>query len=221
MGTGGLAMADAVLVDVSEGFLSRVDSALVLLRGGVQKGGGGNQGSLAERGGDSATTASPLLVLACSGALAAGTKQEVATGLTRENWGFPVVVYSTRFDEAEVFEVLGGLASLRLCGGRNLDPREMMRSLALEFGVRHLVTLGGGALFGELLRGGCVDDLGLTFQPRILGNKKGETLSGPVGRFLPASIKASLVELKQEGGKCFTKWSLNYAKVRKRVHGKS
>ena len=135
---------------------------------------------------------------------------------TGAGWGRPTVVYSTQAMAVGVREGVQEQASLRLGAGEALEPREMLEALGVEYGVRRLVCVGGGALFGMLLRAGCTDEIWLTFRPQIFGNKAGETLSGKrgeslddlAGGFFSASVEASVLEMEQVGGECFTRWKL-------------
>lgn len=159
---------------------------------------------------------------------------------TGAGWGRPTVVYSTQAMAVEVREAVQEQASLRLGVGEVFEPLEILEALKVEYGVRRLVCVGGGALFAILLRAGCLDEIWLTFRPQIFGNKTGETLSGKKGEslsgkkgespskktgqspsgtggegqrglpdgFFSASVEASLLEMEQVGGECFTRWKL-------------
>ncbi len=151
---------------------------------------------------------------------------------TGVGWGRPTVVYSTQAMAGGVRKELQKQASVWLGGGEGFEPLEMLEALGVEYGVRRLVCVGGGALFGILLRAGCMDEIWLTFRPQIFGNKAGETLSGKAGEtqggkagetqggkrgesldalaggFFSASVEASLLEMEQVGGECFTRWKL-------------
>jgi hypothetical protein len=211
--------SDAVIVDVSPGGAKRLDAALV-----VRASGEGDAAGCFRAGAGALGCA-----LAGAGARARTARLELAKRLRDQSLNGAGVIYAADPGAAEVFEVWDGAASMRRCGQEELDSVEMLGSLARDFGVRRLGLYGGGSLLGSFLRAGCVDELWLTFCPQILGNNVGETLSGPVGSFLPASVKASLFDLKLLEGECFTKWKLNSAnnaadvcnKVSKRVLRKS
>ena len=124
----------------------------------------------------------------------------------------PRVVYSARTLPADEVAAVEGLAEVRVHAGERLQPEEVLRSLSEEFGVCSLVVDGGGGFFLALLKAGCVDELCVAVEPRIFGNKGGETLSGVPGDFLPASVQASLVKMEAVAGECFTWWRLKHGR---------
>lgn len=128
---------------------------------------------------------------------------------TCAGWGRLAVVDSTQARAGE------GRAqvSLRLGAGEGFEPLEMLKALGVDYGVRRVLCVGGGELLGILLRAACMDEIWLTFRPQIFGNKVGETLSGVAGGFFPASVEASLLEMEQLGGECFTRWRLKEAEL--------
>lgn len=120
------------------------------------------------------------------------------------------VVCSAKKLPAHVLAALEGVAEVRVGAGEGIQPEEVLRSLSEESGVRSLVVDGGGGFFLSLLQAGCVDELCLALEPRLFGNKGGETLTGVPGDFLPASVKASLVKMEEVAGECFTRWKLRH-----------
>ena len=120
------------------------------------------------------------------------------------------VVYSYKTFPAHMLAALEGVAEVRICAGEGIQREEVLRSLSEESGVRSLVVDGGGGFFLSLLQEGCVDELCLALEPRIFGNRGGETLTGVTGDFLPASVKASLVKMEEVAGECFTWWKLRH-----------
>ena len=54
-----------------------------------------------------------------------------------------------------------------------------------------IVCEGGAQVFRALLTANLIDELHLTFTPRIFGGQKAPTLTGLAGEFLPASSRTA------------------------------
>ncbi len=96
------------------------------------------------------------------------------------------------------------------------SPKWALATLAQYHGVGSVVLEGGGTLFRLFLASQCVDELCLTWCPRIFGGRTGVTLTGLPGDSLPQSVRARLVRMEQLGEECFTRWDLKYTAPGKR-----
>lgn len=96
------------------------------------------------------------------------------------------------------------------------SPEWALATLAQYHGVGSVVLEGGGTLFRLFLASQCVDELCLTWCPRIFGGRTGVTLTGLPGDSLPQSVRARLVRMEQLGEECFTRWDLKYTAPGKR-----
>jgi 5-amino-6-(5-phosphoribosylamino)uracil reductase/2,5-diamino-6-(ribosylamino)-4(3H)-pyrimidinone 5'-phosphate reductase len=79
----------------------------------------------------------------------------------------------------------------------------MLRILRSHYRVRTVVCEGGPRLFRALLEIGAVDELRLTWTPRIFGGAGAPTLTGIPDGFLPKTIRSRLRKMETEGGECF------------------
>jgi len=92
---------------------------------------------------------------------------------------------------------------LHLSEGRELDLREMLATLWSRYGVRRVVCEGGPTLLRSLLEENLVDEINLTFCPRIFGGTDAPTLTGGPGAFLPGALECRLEAMETVGGECF------------------
>jgi riboflavin biosynthesis pyrimidine reductase len=124
--------------------------------------------------------------------------------------GAPIVVFSEDQMPAETRAALEARATVCLAKPEGLSPEWVLQTLAKNHGIRKVVLEGGGTLLRLFLASRCVDELCLTWCPRIFGGNKGITLTGLAGEFLPSSVHARLLRMEQKGAECFTRWSLKY-----------
>jgi 5-amino-6-(5-phosphoribosylamino)uracil reductase len=87
-----------------------------------------------------------------------------------------------------------------------VDLQEMMRTLRRDFGVHRLVCEGGAQVFRSLVEVDLVDEINLTFCPRIFGSEQAPTLTGPAGAFLPASVQFQLEQTEVVEDECFVRY---------------
>jgi 5-amino-6-(5-phosphoribosylamino)uracil reductase len=124
--------------------------------------------------------------------------------------GAPIVVFSGDRMPVETRAPLESRATVYLAKPDGLLPEWVLQTLAEHHGIRKVVLEGGGTLLRLFLASRCVDELCLTWCPRIFGGNKGITLTGLAGEFLPSSVHARLLRMEQKGAECFTRWSLKY-----------
>ena len=122
----------------------------------------------------------------------------------------PIVVFSEEGIPAQTLHALKKLATVRLAPPAGLSPEWALKMLAQHHGVRKVVLEGGGTLLRLFLASRCVDELCLTWCPRVFGGSTGITLTGLPGDFLPGSVRARLLRMEQTGLECFTRWGLKY-----------
>jgi 2,5-diamino-6-(ribosylamino)-4(3H)-pyrimidinone 5'-phosphate reductase len=68
-------------------------------------------------------------------------------------------------------ERIGNRAQVRLVGETAVDPVEAVLLLRKEFGIRHLLLEGGASTNFDFLAAGVVDELFLSFSPKIKGGE--------------------------------------------------
>jgi 5-amino-6-(5-phosphoribosylamino)uracil reductase len=88
----------------------------------------------------------------------------------------------------------------------------MMRVLRQTFGVQRLICEGGAQVFRSLLTAGLVDEINLTFCPRIFGSEEAPTLTGRPGDFLPQSVHCALEHMEVIGEECFARYRVHHQK---------
>ncbi len=76
---------------------------------------------------------------------------------------------------------LSAIAIRSVGSGARVPPREILRVLFVEFGVRLLLHEGGARLFGAFLAESLVDELFLTIAPQIAGRSLQQTRPGFAG----------------------------------------
>jgi riboflavin-specific deaminase-like protein len=99
-------------------------------------------------------------------------------------------------------------ADLWIFNTPEVDLAAMLQILRSDYQVRTLVCEGGPRLFRNLLEIGAVDELYLTWTPLIFGGLKAPTLIGVPDKFLGATIRGRLKEMRVEGDECFLTYSL-------------
>ncbi|MEI8235323.1 MAG: dihydrofolate reductase family protein [Verrucomicrobiota bacterium] len=119
----------------------------------------------------------------------------------------PVLVFSTERMPPSVRAALAAAqATLHLEAGERLDLRGMLATLKTRHGVRRVMCEGGAGLLRSLLEAGLVDEINVTFCPRVFGGVDAPTLTGGGGSFLPSSVECRLESLEPLGGECFARY---------------
>jgi len=116
------------------------------------------------------------------------------------------LVFSTQRMPESVRTALEGKAVLYLEEGAEVDLRAMLQTLRSRHGVRRLVCEGGPTLLRSLLEAGLVDEINLTFCPRLFGGEATPTLIGGPGEFLPAAMECRLEAMETVEGECFARY---------------
>ena len=120
--------------------------------------------------------------------------------------GAPILIFSTARMPESARAALDGKAVLHLAEGERVDLRGMLQTLGSRHGVRRLVCEGGPTLLRSLLEEHLVEEINLTFCPRIFGGSDAPTLTGGPGAFLPAAIECRLEAMETVGGECFARY---------------
>ena len=122
--------------------------------------------------------------------------------------GAPILVFSgSRMSQAARASIAQH-ADLWIFNTPEVDLAAMLRILRSDYQVKTVVCEGGPRLFRNLLEIGAVDELHLTWTPLIFGGAKAPTLIGVPDKFLPATIRCRLKNMRVEGGECFLTYSL-------------
>ena len=87
-----------------------------------------------------------------------------------------------------------------------MDLRAMLQTLRSRYDVRRVICEGGPTLLRSLLEADLVDELNVTFCPRIFGGVDAPTLTGGPGAFLPAAVECKLETLEPLGDECFARY---------------
>jgi len=123
-----------------------------------------------------------------------------------ESASAPILIFSTSQMPEATRVALGGKAVLHLAEGSHVDLRAMLQTLRGRHGVQRLICEGGPTLLRSLLEENLVDEINLTFCPRVFGGADAPTLTGSPGAFLPAAIECKLEEMETVGEECFARY---------------
>lgn len=126
--------------------------------------------------------------------------------LFAEPGGAPVIVFSTPKMPAAIQSALKGKATVHLAATESLDLRAMLQTLRERHDVRRVVCEGGPTLLRSLLEAALVDELHLTFCPRVFGGIAAPTLTAERGGFLPATLECTLEALEIVENEAFARY---------------
>ena len=118
----------------------------------------------------------------------------------------PLHLFSTTRMPDTIRSALAGKARLDLADAPTVDLPHVLRALYHEFQVRRLVCEGGPQLFRSMLAADLVDELHVTFGPRIFGSAAAPTLTGPAGPFLDHSMPLALDTMERIGDEVFLRY---------------
>jgi riboflavin-specific deaminase-like protein len=118
----------------------------------------------------------------------------------------PVVIFSTTQMPERTRRALAGRADLWLHETTTVNLAAMLATLRAEYRVKRLVCEGGAQVFRALLTARLIDEVHLTFVPRIFGGRDAPTLTGIAGEFLPQSTPLRLRSMEVVEGECFLRY---------------
>jgi riboflavin-specific deaminase-like protein len=118
----------------------------------------------------------------------------------------PIVIFSTTRMPARTRRALSENAELHLTEADQVDLLTAMQTLHASYGVRRVDSEGGGRLFRSLLLADLLDEIHVTFCPRIFGGEKAPTLTGIAGEYLPHSVACSLESMEMIEDECFLRY---------------
>jgi len=121
----------------------------------------------------------------------------------------PILIFSTKRMPTDFRNALREKATLDLSATRDVDLREMLRTLRRDYRVRRVACEGGPILFRSFLELGLVDELNLTIAPYLFGGAEAPTLTGLSKEFLPKSVHAALRDMRVVGDECFLTYRIN------------
>lgn len=119
--------------------------------------------------------------------------------------GSPILIFSTTKMPEIARTALQGKAALDLSEGP-LDLRVVLHTLRRDYDVQRVVCEGGPTLLRSLLEKNLVDEINVTFCPRIFGGVDAPTLTGGPGVFLPVGIECRLEAMETIGDECFARY---------------
>lgn len=118
----------------------------------------------------------------------------------------PILLYSTQKMPAPLRRVLKKHATVHLSDADSVDLAVMLAHLLSFYKVQRLVCEGGPTLLRSLLARDLVDELNVTFCPRLFGGDHAPTLTGLPGDFLPRTIECELAKMEVIGAECFLRY---------------
>lgn len=120
----------------------------------------------------------------------------------------PIVIFSTTRMPAKTRRALADKCDLWLHDSPTVALPAMMATLRREYRVKRLVCEGGAQVFRSLLAAGLIDELHVTFAPRIFGGAEAPTLTGVAREFLPATVTLKPAAMEVIGDECFLRYRL-------------
>ena len=125
----------------------------------------------------------------------------------------PIVIFSTTRMPARTRSALAATAELWLYEARAVHLPGMLATLRADYGVKRLVCEGGAQVFRSLLTAGLVDEIHVTFAPRIFGGKAAPTLTGLAGDFLHATVPLQLRKMEVIENECFLRYRVAQPRI--------
>lgn len=136
--------------------------------------------------------------------------------------GAPIVIFTTeQMPPATRVAVEAKGATVHPTPGQQVDRVDlpaMLDRLARQYGVRRLICEGGPTLLRSLLEAGCVDEVNLTFCPRLFGGEEAATLTGLPGAFLPHALEYRMEAMEVIDGECYLRYSAKKVPRKVRAH---
>lgn len=129
----------------------------------------------------------------------------------------PIMIFSTtRMPRPTRMALMRKKVTLHLSTSRQVDLREMLHRLRVEYKVRTVAFEGGAELFRAFLEEDLVDQLSLTIAPFVFGGKEAPTLTGLNKTFLPATVRCTLLGMRVVGDECFLTYRIRHRRRSKR-----
>jgi riboflavin-specific deaminase-like protein len=126
----------------------------------------------------------------------------------------PIIIFSTKRMPRKYQETLRKKATLHLTRGEHVSIGGMLKTLRRKYNVHRLACEGGPTLFRALLEADLVDQLNLTIAPYMFGGANAPALTGLNKRFLPGSVRCSLVDMRTAGDECFLTYRIIHRRSR-------
>jgi riboflavin-specific deaminase-like protein len=124
----------------------------------------------------------------------------------------PVIIFSTHRMPKKIQTALREKATLHLSKSQRVDLAGMLRTLRIKYNVSTVACEGGATFFRSLLERGLVDQLNLTIAPYLFGGAGAPTLTGLSKKFLPASVRCTLTDVRVIGDECFLTYRIKHPK---------
>jgi len=133
----------------------------------------------------------------------------------------PIIILTTRRATANRLKRLRSLATeVRICGAKEISFRPSLRWLRRRWGVRRLVSEGGGELNYALFRAGVVNELHLTLCPRIFGGRAAPTIADGAGAgTLKQAAQLRFQSARRRGNEVFLVYRRGSRRRRRRLPG--
>src|SRR5215472_6926698 len=112
----------------------------------------------------------------------------------------PILIFSTKRMKRDVRALFREKkVTHHLSESKEVDLRQMLRILRLDYKVRRVACEGGSILFRSMLELGLIDELNLTIAPYLFGGADAPTLTGLRKEFLPASVHCVMKNMRVVG----------------------
>jgi riboflavin-specific deaminase-like protein len=128
----------------------------------------------------------------------------------------PIIIFSTKRMPRKNQKKLQKKATLHLTDTEHVDPAVMLETLRNQYKVRTLACEGGPTLFRALLEEELIDQLNLTIAPYMFGGATAPTLTGLSNKFLPASVRCSLLKIRTIENECFLIYRIKHQRGRRK-----